>query len=382
MGCSFGSSKPPVIDHAENQKEKTRRRLSVGNTAEGIQVSEEKTDAGKQNIKVDSINDIFALFPAERRWSLQGENDINVMKDYQDKKEVKHGTIASTGIGHCCKKGMKPESPNQDDFVMLQCGSEFGMYGVFDGHGPNGHDVSNYINRQIPGFVVRDGKFKSDPLEAIKQAFISTHRGIQKQYSQKNFDASMSGATASLAVLQTDGDGKHVCHIGWVGDSRCIVGKGADWDSMVAEDITRDHKCELPDEKKRIESSGGIVKKRQGDVPYRVFMKGSNLPGLAMSRSLGDLIAQKVGVTHVPEVNTISLTPDYQVMILASDGVWEFLSSEDVIKEVKKFPPTEIQKACDAIAALSWKNWLANEFDVVDDITVIGLVLPKIWEER
>ena len=123
------------------------------------------------------------------------------------------------------------------------------------------------------------------------------------------------------------------------------------------------------------------MKKRQGDVPYRVFMKGSNLPGLSMSRSLGDLIAQKVGVTHVPELNMIPLTGDYQVLILASDGVWEFLTSEQVIAEVKKFPPSDIQKACDAIAALSWKNWLSNEFDVVDDITVIGLVLPTIWQE-
>ena len=79
------------------------------------------------------------------------------------------------------------------------------------------------------------------------------------------------------------------------------------------------------------------MKKRQGDVPYRVFMKGSNLPGLAMSRSLGDLIAQKVGVTHVPEVNTIPLTADYQVLIFASDGVWEFLSTEQVIQEVHRW---------------------------------------------
>jgi serine/threonine protein phosphatase PrpC len=385
MGCAGNKAADDVKgSDGDNQKEKSRRRLSVGNTAEGIAVSEEKADAsGKvKNVRVDNVNDIFELFPSERKWSLQGENDISVMKDYQDKKELKHGTITSSGIGHCCKKGMKPESPNQDDFVMLQCGNEFGLYGVFDGHGPAGHDVSNYINRVIPGYVVRDGKFKSDPLEAIKQAFISTHRGIQKQYSMKNFDASMSGATASLAVLETDSDGKHVCHIGHVGDSRCIVGVGATWDTMIAQDITRDHKCELPDEKKRIESSGGIVKKRQGDVPYRVFMKGSNLPGLAMSRSLGDLIAQKVGVSHVPEVNSVPLTGDHQVLILASDGVWEFLSSEQVIQEVKKFSPNDIQKACDSIAALSWKNWLANEFDVVDDITVIGLVLPTIWAEK
>ena len=216
----------------------------------------------------------------------------------------------------------------------------------------------------------------------LNEAFIATHRGIQKQYSMKNFDASMSGSSASLAMLQTDEQGKHFCHIGHVGEVRCILGVGATWDAMVAKDITRNHRCELPDEKQRIESSGGIVKKRHGDVYHRVFKKGSNLPGLALSRSLGDLIAQKVGVTHIPELNMIPLTEDYQVLILASSGVWEYLTSEQVIAEVKKFPPSYIQKACDAIAALSWKMWLAEEPDVVDDITVIGLVLPTIWQEK
>ena len=68
------------------------------------------------------------------------------MKDYQDKKELKHGTIPSNGVGHCCKKGMKPESPSQDGFVMLQCGSEFGLYGVFDGILGAGQSESDLVD--------------------------------------------------------------------------------------------------------------------------------------------------------------------------------------------------------------------------------------------
>ena len=42
---------------------------------------------------------------------------------------------------------------------------------------------------------------------------------------------------------------------------------------------------------------------------YRVFRRGDDvLPGLAMSRSLGDLYAQAVGVSPEPVLNTYSLT--------------------------------------------------------------------------
>jgi serine/threonine protein phosphatase PrpC len=381
MGCA--KSKPDAA--YDVQEEQKRRRLSVGNTAD-IPVPDKEQMPGKNaGVKLETISDVLEMFPAERKWSLQGDNvaptaDPTVMKDYSDKREVAQGKI-SRGIGHCCKKGMKPESPNQDDFVMLQCGKAFGLYGVFDGHGPCGHDVSNYITKMLPGNVVRDGKFQTEPLVAIEQAFVTTHRGIQKMYGNKVFDASMSGATASLAILQTDPEGKKFIHVGHVGDSRSILGVGKTWGSMKAVEIMRDHKANLPEEKKRIESSGGVVKRRQGDVPHRVFMKGSLLPGLAMSRSLGDLIAQKVGVSHVPDVKTIGpLTDQHQVLIMASDGVWEFLSNEKVLEEVQKFPPEQIQDACDAIAALSWKMWISNEFDVVDDITVIGVVLPTVLE--
>eukprot|EP00341_Mesodinium_pulex_P009212 CAMPEP_0116909832 /NCGR_PEP_ID=MMETSP0467-20121206/14516_1 /TAXON_ID=283647 /ORGANISM="Mesodinium pulex, Strain SPMC105" /LENGTH=66 /DNA_ID=CAMNT_0004585277 /DNA_START=637 /DNA_END=837 /DNA_ORIENTATION=- len=55
-------------------------------------------------------------------------------------------------------------------------------------------------------------------------------------------------------------------------------------------------------EKKRIMQSGGEVRKLEGDIPHRVFVKGRAFPGLAMSRALGDLIANSVGVSCEPDV--------------------------------------------------------------------------------
>ncbi len=49
-----------------------------------------------------------------------------------------------------------------------------------------------------------------------------------------------------------------------------------------------------------------------------------------MARSLGDLVAASVGVSPEPEVLSYELDEDDQFIIIASDGVWEFLSNEQV----------------------------------------------------
>ena len=57
-------------------------------------------------------------------------------------------------------------------------------------------------------------------------------------------------------------------------------------------------------------------------------------PGLAMSRSLGDFIAHSVGCSQYPEVKRFELQAEDKFIIIASDGVWEFLSNEMIAKIV------------------------------------------------
>ena len=69
----------------------------------------------------------------------------------------------------------------------------------------------------------------------------------------------------------------------------------------------------------------------------RVWLAEQDAPGLAMSRSIGDFIAHTVGVSTDPEVMKFELKPDDKFIIIASDGVWEFLSNEDIAKIVWPF---------------------------------------------
>jgi serine/threonine protein phosphatase PrpC len=59
--------------------------------------------------------------------------------------------------------------------------------------------------------------------------------------------------------------------------------------------------------------------------PLRVWMKDVMMPGLAMTRSFGDKAGLKAGTTGEPEILEFDLTEEDKCMIVASDGIWEYL---------------------------------------------------------
>ena len=90
-----------------------------------------------------------------------------------------------------------------------------------------------------------------------------------------------------------------------VGDSRGIVVKLPGGDKLIAQAISRDQKPSQHDEATRIINCGGRIDSfRDPDKnpigPLRVWLKHEDIPGLAMTRSFGDEVASRVGVTAEP----------------------------------------------------------------------------------
>jgi len=109
--------------------------------------------------------------------------------------------------------------------------------------------------------------------------------------------------------------------------------------------------------------------------PARVWVARDMYPGLAMSRSIGDIIAQSVGVSCEPEFVEFDLNYERDMcLILASDGVWEFIDSAEAIALVSS------QSSAEAAARLlckeSLRRW-SDEEDVCDDITAIVAFITK-----
>lgn len=69
------------------------------------------------------------------------------------------------------------------------------------------------------------------------------------------------------------------------------------------------------------------------------------------------------------------LTKDDKFMVIASDGVWEFLSNEDIADIVWPFyEKKNAEGAAEALVRRSYTRWKEEE-EVIDDITCIVIFL-------
>jgi len=294
-------------------------------------------------------------------------------------KDDSSGHPKIDGVAVTCRKGLKPEAPNQDSFAIVVCPGKWGLYGVFDGHGPNGHDVSDFAVRSL-----EDNFFKEDYLGNTGPAFTKAFTDCQATIAalpKAQVDASSSGSTCTMAFHNVETDTLTFAHIA---DSRGAIYTKAETPLNVIKE-TEDHKPNLPAEKARIEKKGGRVV-FDGYYNYRVFAKAGMYPGLNMSRAFGDLVAHnEAGLTAEPELNIVQLKDlrkEKLTLIIASDGVWEFI-------ETKKAPEWLTEKGngegastavdiskCDALAKASWDAWMADsENEISDDITAIVVTL-------
>ncbi|RVX21731.1 putative protein phosphatase 2C 35 [Vitis vinifera] len=122
---------------------------------------------------------------------------------------------------------------------------------------------------------------------------------------------------------------------------------------IIAEDLSYDQTPFRKDEYDRVKLCGARVlsvdqveglkdpdiqtwgdEETEGSDPPRLWVQNGMYPGTAFTRSVGDGTAEKIGVIAVPEVSMIELASNHLFFVVASDGVFEFLSSQTVVEMV------------------------------------------------
>ena len=259
---------------------------------------------------------------------------------------------------------------NQDSYLVkeeetLMNTKEY-TFGVFDGHGLQGHSVSDAIKNFLQNCTYDQYQSR----KKIISMFASLSLSIE---NNKNFDIFCSGSTAVIVHITKE---KIICAN--CGDSRAILLCRKENGISIIK-LSRDHKPNLLEEKKRIIAAGGRVDRIYGMGPYRVWFKDGDYPGLAMSRSIGDTLAHKIGVTDIPEImefNVSNVKPF--AIVVASDGVWEFMNNEQVKNIVIKYMNSQDCFACSKeIVDKARQIWKGTTY-AIDDITCVVSFFNKI----
>ena len=237
------------------------------------------------------------------------------------KEHFKEEMLQSEIKGHSIKgHKKKAEMTGQDVYDIIKDLSENVRYfAVYDGHGSKGLQAAEGLKSEIRKKLYSDKKLISN----------FKYRGIQKKLAGTN-EYDLSG-TCSISVLLVD----NKMFVINLGDSRCVLGqrKGGD-DKKLGEKIgiemSIDQKPIREDEKLRIIEKGGEVSDKNNGPP-RVYRKNDEVPGLAVSRSIGDVVAHQVGVSCEPEIFEKELDSDDHFIVIGSDGVWDAMSSCEVV---------------------------------------------------
>lgn len=150
--------------------------------------------------------------------------------------------------------------------------------------------------------------------------------------------------------------------------------------------LTRDQTPYRRDERERVEEAGAEIRSVDGKTkadwgdfvhgetvdiegdPPRIWFYKKEYPGTAFTRSLGDKMAEEIGVNAIPEIITKTLTQNDEYLVIASDGISEFLTNQFIV-DVCATSDTPLE-ACERLTRAAYDQWLVHE-NRTDDITLI-----------
>ena len=403
--CDINSS------HSSSNKEKNNSDSSDDLTESNsgfensLEIKEEIISKNKRNKFMNEIkkclfnneikNDLVKYIETDKL------NKINLKLDLSTTESQDNEKIINITSSFITKAGIddKKEKINQDSYLILEKLFEniLNIYGIFDGHGKNGHLISSLLSTFLSQYLKNKDNYclekksnnDSDSDSSISsQEIIINNELISKLFSnedfirkiiaeldlkanESNFDLQFSGTTCLLLFLFED---YIICSN--IGDSICVLFNCSNEDRWTYDIISKIHKPDIQSEKDRILLNGGVIHPYYDELgifegPNRVYVKGKTYPGLSLTRSIGDLEAEKIGIISEPDIIIKKKDSTCKYLVLGSDGLWDVIKPYDVRRIVNPyFLKSDTNGACNALLKTACKNW-DKEGCERDDITII-----------
>lgn len=211
------------------------------------------------------------------------------------------------------------DMPSRNDHVFLA---------VFDGHA--GAGAARFASTYFISIIEETQDWKDylagdcNNVNLLAEALIKTFLTVDvrmREHQDNSQGRDSSGCTSVTAMVTPT----HIICAN-AGDSRCVMGT-----REATKPLSDDHKPYGEFEKRRIEQAGGFVQWNRVDGD------------LAVSRALGDfsykatnLDAKDQKITCYPDITIHERHDSDDVLLLACDGLWDVMSSEEAVNTVRR----------------------------------------------
>jgi serine/threonine protein phosphatase PrpC len=184
----------------------------------------------------------------------------------------------------------------------------------------NDDDDDNGILRPSAGRLSHAASIEGLPCttETVEAALTKAFHLTDEEFGEMGGyeHLALVGTTAVVALV-----GGRMIYVANCGDSRAVLCRDG---QAIA--LTDDHKAAREDETARVEAAGGQI----------LFWNGVRVMGLlAVSRAIGDHSLRPYVIAE-PEVTIVNRHPDDEVLIMASDGLWDVMSNQEACNLAKK----------------------------------------------
>lgn len=216
------------------------------------------------------------------------------------------------------------------------------FFGIFDGHG--GTKAAEFASENIGKNIIAEVTKDDGTIEkAVANGYLKTDSDFLKE-------STVSGSCCVTALVK-----KGNLVVSNAGDCRAVLSV-----SGTAEALTCDHRPSREDERERVEGLGGYVDFCRG--VWR--LQGS----LAVTRGIGDS-HMKQWVIPNPETRVVTIEPEFEFLILASDGLWDKVGNQEAVDVARGLcidrRSSSLISACKKLAELAVSR------GSVDDISVM-----------
>ena len=264
-------------------------------------------------------------------------------------------SVAYPTLSAVCDAAGKPGNEDRlfvvHDAVAYLCPDKGGeeeepctLLGVLDGHG--GSDTAQYCKMMLPHHIVESEHFPGDIPEALRCGFRTMQQRLVARYGRTH---SSSGTTATVAVLY-----RQRIYVANVGDSHAVVVTEGECGSTTTT-LTARHHITDEEEQQAVRARGGDVYAVRGVLRVEGVCQ--------VSRNLGLVEVEALG--HEPHVVTHDVADGDRMLVVASDGLWDVVDTDDVGMAAAAAATPECAPLDSSVGRCSWAGDLLSPTSTV-----------------